>query len=232
MASRTEAFATVARTEDDIWNFQRQIKRSMPRGRPFRDFYHCPFVGFIGPGKNRIGCLLHPQAAGNDGQDYREFSWYGEIACRSYFCPSYEKLSPTYRLIVRETMDHWYLYGLIITEHRLLTAFFKEIERRIARPIVPADFSENAVAREIFREFAGLKIDWPFRRKDAPGPCNFVFDNGEYPRPVVWRTNPGIPISGYENLFRELDSGFQTTGELLAAQMRLDDLFSRLAPVL
>jgi hypothetical protein len=232
LASRTEAFASVARTEDGLYAFQHSIERSLPRKKPFLDFYHCPYVGFIGSGKSRIGCLLHPNADGNEGKDYRRLSWYGATACRNYFCPSHQRLVPTYRMIVREAMNHWYLYGLIVTEHRLLTAFFREIETRIARRIVLSDFTENSEVRTIFREFAGLKVDWPFRRKNAPGPCNFVFDNGEYLRPNVQRANPEIPFSGYEDLFQELDSGFQTTDELLAAQTRLDDLFTRLASLL
>lgn len=232
LAGRTEAFVSVDRTEDGIYAFQQQVELAMPREKPFPEFHHCPFVGLVGANKSRIGCLLHPYAAGNDGKDFRWLSWYGALACRVYFCTSHRTLSPTHRLIVREAMTHWYLYGLIVTEHQLLTAFFKEIESRIARPVTVTDFSENPVVRELFREFAGLKLDWPFRRENAPGPCNHVFDNGEYPRPDVERVDPKIPLSRYETFFRELDSSFKTPDELLVAQTRLDDLFSRLESVL
>lgn len=232
LASRTEAFASVARTEEGIYAFQQQIESALSPEKPFPEFHHCPFVGFIGSGKGRIGCLLHPNASGNEGKDFRWLSWYGAMACRIYFCPTHRQLAPVYRMIVREAVDHWYLYGLIVTEHRLLTAFFQELERRIGRPVVLADFAENPGAIAIFREFAGLKLDWPFRRENAPGPCNHVFDNGEYPRPDVYRADPMIPVSRYEAVFRELDSGFLVINELLSAEARLDDLFDRLVSVL
>lgn len=232
LVRRTEAFASVARTEEGIYAFQQQIESALSPEKPFPEFYHCPFVGFIGSGKGRIGCLLHPNASGNEGKDFRWLSWYGAMACRVYFCPTHRQLAPVYRMIVREAVDHWYLYGLIVTEHRLLAAFFRELETRIGRPVILVDFTENPAAIAIFREFAGLKLDWPFRRAKASGPCNHVFDNGEYPRPDVYRADPMIPASRYEAIFRELDSGFLVTSELLSAEARLDDLFDRLVSVL
>ncbi|MDX9787265.1 MAG: hypothetical protein RBT11_10835 [Desulfobacterales bacterium] len=232
LSSRTQAFASVPRTEDDIYAFQQKIERSLPKEKPFPEFHHCPFVGLIGADKNRIGCLLHPNASGNEGKDFRWMSWYGAMACRIYFCPTSRMLPPVYQMIIRETIDHWYLYGLIITEHRLLAAFFRETEMRMARKIVASDFNENRKARAIFREFAGLKLDWPYRQENAPGPCHHVFDNGEYPRPNVQRANSAIPLSRYEDIFRELDSGFLTTEAMFSAEARLDDLFARLVTVL
>jgi hypothetical protein len=81
---------------------------------------------------------------------------------------------------------------------------------------------------EFLREFAGFKREWPFRRKDAPGPCNYFFENGEYPRPSVQRWGESTPLSRYEEIFKELESAFSSKKDLQAAEDLLDDLFSRL----
>ncbi|MFW2367856.1 MAG: hypothetical protein ACN4GW_15680, partial [Desulforhopalus sp.] len=64
-----------------------------------------------------------------------------------------------------------------------------------------------------------------YRREGSSGPCNFFFENGLYPRPGVFRSNPDIRQSSYENILRELDAGFSSTEELAAADQLLDDLF-------
>ncbi len=152
-------------------------------------------------------------------------SWYGEKACRSYFCPATKKLSPIYQAILKQTIDDWYVFGLIVTEHSLVTAYFKEIEFRLGRNIAVSDYTQDIEATHAFREFAELKSKWPYRREDSPGPCNFFFENGLYPRPDVIRNTPDIPQSSYETIFRELDSGFSSPKEIVAADQLLDKLF-------
>jgi hypothetical protein len=229
LAKRTESFASVPRTEEGLDDFRRKIEGGTPPERPFPDFHHCPFLGLIGPEKSRVGCLLHPVASGNGGKDYRWVSWYGAMACRIYFCPTQRYLPPSYQMIVRETAEHWYLYGLIVTEHRLLAAFFREVENRIGRRPGLADFAPASTAAALFREFAGLKLHWPYRRKGAPGPCHYLFENGEYHRPAVQRESPHIPPSRFDAIFRELDSGFNSVDDLGRAEGQLEALFERIA---
>lgn len=228
LAGRTEEFARVLRSTEAIEAFQKKIEEWTPTKRPFPDFYHCPFLGLIGLNGRRVGCLLHPAAAGNNGIDWRGLSYYGAMACRTYFCPSVRQLPQSYLQILRQAMDHWYSFGLIVTERRLLTAFFREVENRIGRPVIPADFAKGSGAAELLCEFAGLKTGWPFRRKNASGPCNYFFENGEYPRLPVQRLGENIPLSRYEDTLRELDSGFSSARELQAAEALLDRLFNRL----
>ncbi len=225
LSKRTEAFAMVPRTEDGIYEFQRKNERPHRRSRPFPEFHHCPYLGLIGGDKSRVGCLLHPESPGNNGADFRSLSWYGEKACRSYFCPSTKKLPTIYQSILTQTLDDWYVFGLIVTEHALVTAYFKEVESRLGRHITLSDFTQNIRATDAFREFAELKSKWPYRRDDSPGPCNFFFENGLYPRPGVFRATPDIRLTSYENILRELDSAFSSVKELEAAKQLLDDLF-------
>jgi hypothetical protein len=45
LSKRTEVFASVPRTEDGIYDFQRRNKAPHKRSRPFPEFHHCPFLG-------------------------------------------------------------------------------------------------------------------------------------------------------------------------------------------
>ncbi len=225
LSKRTEVFASVPRTEDDIYEFQKRNKGPHRLSRPFAQFHHCPFLGLIGGEKKHIGCLLHPTIPGNNGVDYRSLSWYGEQACRTYFCPTTNKLPAAYQSILQQSIDNWYDFGLIVTEHALLTAYFEEVESRLGRHIAVSDYTQNIRATDAFREFAELKSKWPYRRDDSPGPCNFFFENGLYPRPAVFRATPDIRLSPYEKILKELDSGFSSTKEIDEADKLLDDLF-------
>ena len=225
LLKRTEAFALVPRTEDGIYEFKRRNKAPHRLLRPFPGFHHCPFLGLIGGEKSRVGCLLHPTVPGNNGVDYRSLSWYGEQACRAYFCPATNKLPIVYKSILIHTIDNWYVFGLIVTEHALVTAYFKEMEFRLGRHITVSDYTQNIRAMDALREFAELKTKWPYRRNDSPGPCNFFFENGLYPRKGVFRKTLDIPPSSYKRILRELDSGFSSAKEIAAADQLLDDLF-------
>ncbi len=225
LSERTEAFASVPRTEDGIYEFKRKNKGPHRLSRPFPGFHHCPFLGFIGGEKNCVGCLLHPAIPGNNDADYRFLSWYGEQACSTYLCPTSRKLPTVYQSILTQTIDNWYVYGLIVTEHALVTAYFKEMEIRIGRPIAVSDYTQNIRARDAFREFAELKSKWPYRRDNCSGPCNFFLENGLYSRPGVLRKTLDIPPSSYETILKELDSGFSSAKEIVAAEQFLGDLF-------
>ncbi len=227
LALRTKEFALVERSEEAIFQFQKRNKGPHRLSRPFAQFHHCPFLGLIGEKKSRVGCLLHPATPGNNSVDFRSLSWYGEQACSTYFCPSTNKLPSVYKTILIQVIDNWYDFGLIVTEHALIISYFEEVEFRIGRPVEVFDYAQNFDAIESLREFARLKSNWPYRRENSPGPCNFLFENGMYQRPGVFRNSPDIPLSRYEEIFIELDSGFSSQKEMFAAEQLLDKLFAR-----
>jgi hypothetical protein len=189
-------------------------------------------VGLIGRAHSRVGCLLHPQAPGNDGHDWRVLSYYGAKACRTYFCPTTRELAAAHQEILRDGLDHWYLYGLAITEHRLWAAFFRALEGRLGGPVTPVDFRNRPVARFGLNAFAALKLDWPFRPDTAAGPCHFFFDDERYARPRVARADPAIPRSPHEEIFRELESRFADGDALRQAEAMLAAIFGDLVAVL
>ncbi|MBR9985653.1 MAG: hypothetical protein KFF68_07075 [Desulfosarcina sp.] len=172
----------------------------------------------------RVGCLLHPLARGNGGVDWRGLSDYGGMACRTDFCPSVRHLPVRWLTAVRQRMDQWYLHGRVVTERRLPAALFTELENRMGRLIDTADFSEPVRAAALLKTLTTLKLNWPNRRRGAPGVCNYFFEDGLYPHPAVNRRTKTIPASRFEELFQELDSGFSSVDHIKHAEATIEGL--------
>jgi hypothetical protein len=232
LVRRTRWFADVPRTVGGIDAFKARVQAGEPHARPFPDFHHCPFLGLIENTGRRVGCLLHPLARGNDGLDWRGLSYYGGMACRTYFCPSVKNLPARWLTAIRQSMDHWYLHGLIVTEKRLLSAFFQTLEQRIQRPVNREDFAPDSQAATLLRQFAALKIDWPHRRADAPGACNYFFEDGQYPRPTIAPDSIRPHGSGVHAILQELDSDRSAVKRNPAAADAVDGIIRRIAMAL
>jgi hypothetical protein len=185
-------------------------------------------LGFIGKTGRRVGCLLHPLAEGNAGIDYRGLSFYGGLACRDYFCPTYRNLSGGCKETVQAVCRDWYIYGLVITEERLLAAFFGEIENRLGRPLRVADVKIRPAARQAILEFLELKLNWPYRHAGWRGPGNYFFNDGLYPKPAIEYTRLGVPPSRHDAILRELSSAFSRTAELTQAEGLIEDILVRI----
>ena len=221
---RTRLFAEVPRTVAGIDTFKTCVEGTEPQERPFPDFHHCAFLGVIEDDGRRVGCLLHPLAKGNEGIDWRGLSYYGGMACRTYFCPSARQLPSRWLTAVRQSMNHWYLHGLVVTERRLLAALFTELENRLGRVINTADFSEPVPAAALLTTLTTLKMNWPFRRQGAPGVSNYFFEDGLYARPAVKRKTKTLPASRFEDIFQELDSGFSSADDIEDAEAKIEGL--------
>jgi len=227
IAWRTTEFQKVPRTPDAITDFRVKMERRDPRPRPYPDFYHCPFLGFVGARHLRVGCLLHPQADGNQGIDYRGLSFYGAMACRDYFCPTYRNLPAAYKEIVQTVCTDWYTYGLVITEERMLAGFFGEVERRLGRSLTTADIQSSPDARTAVADFLELKLSWPFRRPDWQGVGNYFFNDNRYLPPAIDYARIGAARSAHDIILQELSSAFSSPGELKAAETMIERLLER-----
>jgi hypothetical protein len=228
LVRRARRFVAIPRTEDRIDQFRHDQEGWTPEERPFPRFYACPFLGLIGKHHTRVGCLLHPDAPGNQGRDFRYLSYYGAQACASYLCPASRTLRPRHLQILRTLFHDWFPYGLIITEQRLLEAVFGFLEIRLGRPLGPEDFAVPSAAAAGLRDLLGLKLSWPYREAHAPGPCHYPFDNGLYDRPPVrWPSSfrPGYP---YDILFQELESHFGAEADVVEAQALLASRLTRI----
>lgn len=80
--------------------------------------------------------------------------------------------------------------------------------------------------------FTVLKRQWPFRRPDSPGVCNYFFEDGQYPRPEVRVAEKRIPSSHFGAIFRKLDSSFPSPSDVRAAEEKIDVMLSALVNAL
>ncbi|MEJ2658459.1 MAG: hypothetical protein P8012_14915 [Desulfobacterales bacterium] len=100
---RTGIFETTPGNWQDNENFGRRISEETAEGRPYSQFHHCPYVGLVGSDRSRVGCLLHPKSEGNRGVDFRGLSYYGRMACRLYFCPTFNKVPVPSKDLIRRS---------------------------------------------------------------------------------------------------------------------------------
>jgi hypothetical protein len=220
LEARTAAFSAVPRRMEQIADFGKRAAEGIEGRQPVVGFHHCPFVGLIGTGRPRVGCLLHPLAAGNGGVDFRGLSHYGGMACRIYFCPSHEALLPAWKRIVQRTSGSWYLYGLVITEDELLGGIFSAIETRIGRPLAEEDITDRPDCIAAMHRLLRLKCDWPHRPRHIPGPVNYFFKDRSRTRPpVVYPASRGSHV--FDAMFRALGSVFDSEAALADAEARI-----------
>ncbi|MBL0713295.1 MAG: hypothetical protein JJV98_06300 [Desulfosarcina sp.] len=225
MAERTDRFIHVPRTIDGIMQFKIDVEQHERQRRPLPDFHHCSFMGFTGPQKKTVGCMLHPLEPLNQGMDFRSLSYYGGMACHIYFCPATRLLPTRFKQIVRAVISDWYLYGLLVTEYRLLQALFEEIEQRLNRPVFLDDFLHNPDARDALYSLFLLRVSWPFR---WPGPIrlvNYFFNDHRHPRPVIAQAAEGQAIERYRIILQELETRTDTAELVRQADLYLDDKF-------
>ena len=221
---RTHAFAEVPRRMDDIWDFMKRVEARENQDRPFPHFHHCPYLGLVGERRSRVGCLLHPLGEGNDGVDWRGLSYYGGMACRTYFCPTHRRLSPERKQVIRAVAEDWYGYGLIITEWKLLSAFFNEIESRMGRQVAP-DLIESDAFRTALQSVLRLKKEWPFRI-DPERPASYFFEDGNYPKAPLDLAAAGGAHSLFAVILEELESVFDSSAALREAEALLERVFA------
>lgn len=198
LAERTQDFARVPRTIDAILAFEQERLWIEGVDAPIPDFHHCVFVGLIQDSGERVGCLLHPLATGNAGVDWRGLSFYGGAACKHFFCPTYDELEPRFKRLAREALTDWYAYGLVIPEHRFLTAVLSLLETALGRALDP-DQDDASLLQSLLL----LRLDWPFRDPASPLGWNF-FSTRQTERPDIpggATRNPRL-----HQILRELDT--------------------------
>jgi hypothetical protein len=225
LTARTRAFKATPRTVEAIFRFKKDVESREGRERPMPDFHHCPFLGLIGPARRTVGCLLHPQAAGNNAMDFRSLSYYGGMTCHIYFCPSTRLLPQRHKQIVRAVLDDWYLYGLIVTENKLLGSLFEELEQRLGRWLYAEDFAERSVRCEALKSLFLLRVSWPFRSPGNRCLANYFFNDHRYARPPLRPGARGAALSRYRTILQELETDPTSEEVLRQAEIYLDDRF-------
>lgn len=232
LSRRTGLFAEVPRTIEAIDRFGEEALHLDGKSPPMKNFHHCPFLGFIGPEKNTVGCLLHPLAQGNAGIDWRGLSYYGAYACATYFCPTCRELAPRYKRVVRQAADNWYDYGLMITETDMLATFFAAVEKRLGRPVDTGDLEQQPDAMDLVRRFLAIKTTWPFADPDKSRPANFFFNKEEYLPPAIDFEAMGAKESAWAPVLTALWSALPALPVLSEAESLLDRMADDMAAAL
>jgi hypothetical protein len=220
---RTDLFTQTHRSVEGILAYKKEIETTENQYRPYPAFHHCPYIGMIGESSSRVGCLLHPLAAGNEGIDYRGLSYYGGMACRDYFCPTCHELKAETKKILRHLFSDWYEYGLIITEATLLKEIFREIERRQKRPVIADNILQSAQLTCSLQRLCRLKLNWPFLNPQQPTIANYFFEDKLYPKPSL--RYPSTVGSSANEILQQLCSYFEEHETLQQAETQLEELF-------
>jgi hypothetical protein len=224
LAQRTARFIDVPREIDALddfalWSARQAGPPPLPR------FHHCPFLGLIGQERRRVGCLLHPLAAGNRGVDLRGLSYYGSFTCRTYFCAASREMADHHQRIVTQIFDHWYPYGLVVTETRLVSLLLRAVEARLGSPIDPLNVAASRQATAALIHLLSLKIDWPFRPKplQTTARVHYLFNDRAHERPTFVSSLPRENADClYPAVCQELVSAFSGPYEERRARRLLD----------
>ena len=217
VAERTRLFAATARDVDAIVSFKTDEEARVAPQLRFAGFYHCPFVGLIGPQKATVGCMLHPLAVGNQAIDYRSLSHYGALACGLYFCPATRHLTPTVKTILKTGAVDWYVYGLLVSEYRLLTSVFDELANRHGIHLTGLEKRSPPQAATVVKILENLKLNWPYRAHNDRVVCHYLFEDGLYTRTPVAYPGPQ-PSPAHDRIFVELASVFNSPADQVAAE--------------
>lgn len=223
LAQRTKRFAGVPRTVEAILRFKKELQQLEAHKHPLPDFHHCPFLGLVGPRRRTVGCMLHPAERGNAGRDFRSLSHYGGMACHIYFCEAARLLSARHKGIIRVVVHDWYLYGLVITEVKLLKAIFAELEDRLGRPLYPKEFDDHPRRREALYGLLLLRASWPFRNPANRHPVHYFFNDHRQPRPAIEARSQGRAIPRYRTILEELETEVRSDADMRRAEIYLDD---------
>jgi len=228
---RTRIFDELPRNWQDIEDFGRRMADDTAGDRPFPEFHHCPYIGLVGQSRSRVGCLLHPMADGNNGIDFRGLSYYGGMACRLYFCPTFHKVPAQLKDLIRRAAKDWYRYGLIITESDLLCNVFDELASITEMDSRELRCSPDDPPLESIRHLMDLKLTWPFQPSPATDRVNYFFEDGLYTKPAVKYGESDITFSRYDAIFQGLVSVFHTAEHLRKSEAIIDELIHDMAGI-
>jgi hypothetical protein len=225
LKNRSMLFSKTKRDIDSILIFKELIGEIESQERPYHDFHHCPYIGYIK--ENCIGCLLHPLGDGNNGVDLRGLSYYGGFACSTYFCQTCHKLNPEYKDVIRQCAKGWHSYGLIITEHVMLNNFFQAIESQ-SKSQIDAEKFKIPKLKEHIQTFIDLKTTWKFRPKNFRTFGNYFFEENLYPLESINYSNTDAKDSEFNDIFMALNSIFKNNHELKEAEVIIRDIIDKI----
>jgi len=137
-----------------------------PEAKLLGELASCPFLGLLDGAdlKGRVGCLVHPLQ--NDGVDGRDCGVYDRFICEDYLCAAHAVLKREEVALVLAAVPDSYLYGLVITNPRLIRTFF-EIAANSRGAYPTARELEQPHVIDAARDFFELVRTWPYRAEDG-----------------------------------------------------------------
>ncbi len=186
------------------------------QSRLFPVIFNCEFAGFIDKEKNKAGCLLHPCIHGDTR--FIEIGFHGVDMCLNHFCPSYFCLTEQEKLTVILSIDHWFLYGLVITDIDIVKCFVDNINNSLGNTFDPWLIARSQDLKNVFADFFSFKLNWPFAdsKKRLFGKYRFYGD--EYEINTIPYEKLGIQKSVYTPIFLSLASFFNNSSEVIKAE--------------
>lgn len=207
-----------------VLHSQRWQDRDNGASKRFRTIFNCEFVGFLDADHRRVGCLLHPVL--HDGQDLRDCSFYGRDLCEGHFCPSYLYLTEDEQAFVVETLDDWYLYGLVITDLDLVKGVYQHLSNRLGRA-VPRAWLRRPAVRRALQPLWQWKVTWRYRRDGSDWFGKYLFSGDAYEEMRIPYELWGASPSPYHPVLLALGSVFRSLDELREAERLIETAMER-----
>jgi hypothetical protein len=187
----------------------------------FDVIHNCPFVGFVDQERRQIGCMIHPIHHG--GRELRDVSLYGAELCHGHECPSHQVLTEVERRLVIDSLDDWYLYGLVITDIDMVREFTVLVSNRLGEGIRPERLADRRV-QDAAASFFRLKETWPYRSRERRfGKYSFSIAEYHIEREVAEEALC-LPESPYKKILVSLATRFETESDARRGHGILEDL--------
>ncbi len=215
LRGRTRLFRHADKSPEGLQVFSRMIQATEDMAKRYEVIYCCEYLGFLGAGEKRVGCLLHPLQ--NDGIDHRGVSFYGRELCDGHFCPSYHYISGEEKQALLNIITDWYLFGLVITDIDLVKSYFQLVSDGVYETPSPERFKDGLL-REKALAFFELKLSWPFRSADVHRLGKYYFDGSQYMINHIDYEALGSERSRFDRIFLSLTSDFRSRADLRQAE--------------
>ncbi|MGC8658472.1 MAG: hypothetical protein ACP5U1_05300 [Desulfomonilaceae bacterium] len=159
---RTRIFRTVTRDIDAIVNFSNHVGSAFDLASLDPEIHVCEYLGFVDLENLTIGCMLHPNAPGNNGIDLRGLCYYGSVACKTFYCPACTGLDFIKRELAQKLIQDWHLYGLVATDINYLSALIGLVELALGEQL-DLEFALRDAPAAILGKMFDWKESWPYR---------------------------------------------------------------------
>jgi hypothetical protein len=213
--------------QNDLRQFQEIYSQEarLPNPKLLEAIYNCEFLGFLDEEERRVGCLLHPSV--NQGEDLRNYCFYGADLCAGHFCPSYSCLSRTEQKVVSASLEDWYLYGLVITDIDLVKELCWHVQMRLGDGLREERLGHPAVRRAL-QDFFRLKESWKFAStQNRLGKYYFSLSEYRVAR-IEYQKNWKVKPSRFDRILVSLSSEFKDAEEILEAESIIEGKIKKL----